>query len=163
MSEMSLMDKVQLKAAVSVSEMARMVSLSRARFYQLVGTAFPHPVYDVVTRRPIFTEELQEVCLEVRRRNCGIDGKAILFYARRTGSVVPAIKRKKRPTQPKQGRYVEIVEGVRALGLTTVTPAQVEAAVCARYNGGIERVAMIEVIRAVFLDLKRQNSADNVR
>ena len=34
---------VEIKAAVSVAEMARMVGLSRARFYQLVGSAFPHP------------------------------------------------------------------------------------------------------------------------
>lgn len=162
MSEMSLMDKVQTKAAVSVSEMARMVGLSRARFYQLIGTAFPKPVCDAETGRPFYTEELQQVCLDVRRRNCGIDGKPVLFYARRTGSVVPTAKRKKKAIQPKQGRYAEIVEGVRALGLTTVTAAQVEAAVSARYNGGTEGVDQVEIIRAVFLDLKRQNSSDNV-
>ena len=71
------------KAAVTVAEMARMVGLSRARFYQLLGTAFPFPVYDVSTRRPAYVEEQQRVCLEVRRRNCGIDGKPVLFYARR--------------------------------------------------------------------------------
>ena len=37
---------------VSVSEMARQCGLSRARFYQLMGTTFPRPVYDVATRRP---------------------------------------------------------------------------------------------------------------
>lgn len=156
------MDKVQTKAAVSVSEMARMVGLSRARFYQLQSTAFPKPVYDAETGRPFYNEELQQVCLEVRRRNCGIDGKPILFYARRTGSVVPTTKRKKKPTQPKQSRYAEIVEGVRALGLTTVTAAQVEEAVGARYKLGTDGVDQVEIIRAVFLDLKRQNSSDNV-
>jgi hypothetical protein len=156
------MDKVQLKAAVSVSEMARMVGLSRARFYQLVGTAFPKPVYDPETGRPFYTEELQQVCLDVRRRNCGIDGKPVLFYARRTGPVVPTAKRRKKSPLPKQSRYAEIVEGVRALGLTTVTAAQVEAVVSARYNAGTEGVDQVEIIRAVFLDLKRQNSSDNV-
>ena len=74
---------VETKVAVTVAEMARMVGLSRARFYQLLGSAFPLPVYDVSTRRPYFVEEMQRVCLEVRRRNCGIDGKPILFYCRR--------------------------------------------------------------------------------
>ena len=74
---------VETKAAVTVAEMARMVGLSRARFYQLMGTAFPSPVYDVATRRPHFDEDQQKDCLEVRRRNCGIDGKPILFYCRR--------------------------------------------------------------------------------
>ncbi len=63
------------KAAVSVAEMARMVALSQQRFYQLVGSAFPHPVYDVATKRPFCTEELQAICLQVRLRNFGIDGR----------------------------------------------------------------------------------------
>ena len=66
---------VEIKQAVTVSEMARMVGLSRARFYQLIGSAFPFPVYNVSTKRPFFDESLQTICLEVRRRNCGIDGK----------------------------------------------------------------------------------------
>ena len=37
---------VEVKSAVTVSEMARMVGLSRARFYQLIGTAFPYPLYN---------------------------------------------------------------------------------------------------------------------
>ena len=62
-----------LKAAVTVTEMARMVGLSRARFYQLVNEGvFPPPVYSVRTRRPIYVEDLQKVCLEVRHRNCGV-------------------------------------------------------------------------------------------
>ena len=74
--------QVETKAAVSVAEMARMMGLSRARFYQLTKAgAFPPPVYHLLTRRPIYPEELQLVCLDVRRRNCGIDGKPILFCA----------------------------------------------------------------------------------
>ena len=63
--------------------MARMVGLSRSRFHQLIGTTFPWPLYSVSTRRPFYDEELQKCCLEVRRRNCGIDGKPVLFYSRR--------------------------------------------------------------------------------
>ena len=73
----------QPKAVVSVAEMSRMVGLSRARFYQLIGTTFPPPLYTEATRRPFYDEALQSVCLEVRRRNCGVDGKPVLFYARR--------------------------------------------------------------------------------
>ena len=36
-------------------------------------------------RRPFYHEELQAVCLDVRRRNCGIDGKPVLFYCPATG------------------------------------------------------------------------------
>jgi hypothetical protein len=55
--------QIMTKTVVSVSEMAAMVGLSRARFYQLQGTAFPIPVYDVATRRPVYTEDMQMVCL----------------------------------------------------------------------------------------------------
>jgi len=45
------------KSIVSISGMARMVGLSRARFYQLVGTTFPWPLYDIATRRPFYGEK----------------------------------------------------------------------------------------------------------
>ena len=48
-----------LRAVGSVSEMARMVGLSRQRFYQLQGTAFPEPLRDSGTNRPFYDEELQ--------------------------------------------------------------------------------------------------------
>jgi hypothetical protein len=154
--------EIQTKTVVSVTEMARMVGLSRARFYQLQGTKLPMPVYDVATRRPVYTEELQLICLEVRRRNCGIDGKPILFYARRSGTMASVPKARRKPTPTKASQYAEIVEGVKALGLTSVTTAQVEAAMSVRYKSGTAGVDQGEVIRAVFLDLKRQYSADNV-
>jgi site-specific recombinase XerD len=59
---------VELKAAVTVAEMARMLGMSRSRFYQLIGKAFPQPSRDE-GGRPFFDEEGQKVCLEVRRRN----------------------------------------------------------------------------------------------
>jgi len=52
------------KAAVSVSEMARIVGLSRSRFYGLVNEGvFPPPVYDLRTRRPFYDLDLQQRCL----------------------------------------------------------------------------------------------------
>src|SRR5258708_30251295 len=87
----------ETKVAGSVAELAQMCGLSRSRFYQLIGTAFPQPERQPETGRPIYTEELQRVCLEVRRRNCGIDGKPVLFYAPRL-STTPA---KPKPPKPK--------------------------------------------------------------
>ena len=51
---MSKMDQ-QTKSVVSVAEMARMVGLSRQRFYQLLGKTFPFPLYRIATRRPFYT------------------------------------------------------------------------------------------------------------
>ena len=53
------------KCVVSVLEMASMVGLSRQRFYQLMGSAFPWPLYSTTTKRPFYSEEMQRICLEV--------------------------------------------------------------------------------------------------
>src|SRR5436309_15362530 len=85
----------ETKAVVTVSEMARMCGLSRARFYQLQKAGvFPAPTYQA--GRPVYTEGQQQVCLEVRRRNRGVNGEPVLFYARRR--VIEPDKRKKRST-----------------------------------------------------------------
>ena len=121
---------------VSISEMARQCGLSRARFYQLMGTTFPWPVYDVSTRRPCYTDELQQLCLEVRRRNCGIDGKPVLFYSKRIG--MPAKKpRKVKPTVARDDANLDILDGLRSLGLTTATMPQVAAAVKELFPRGV--------------------------
>jgi hypothetical protein len=141
---------------VSVSEMARQCGLSRSRFYQLVGTAFPFPVYDTASRRPFYTDELQQVCLEVRQRNCGIDGKPVMFYARRIGK--PVLVRRRRPSE---NAHADLLDDLRALGLTATT-AQITTAVKDLFPEGMVKVDRGEVLRTVFLHLKRQNSADNV-
>jgi hypothetical protein len=134
------------KAVVSISEMARMVGLSRARFYQLIGTAVPWPIYDVATRR----------------RNVGIDGKAILFYARRTGGAPMPMPKPKKAKPPKDDRHDELLDGLRSLGLTTATTAQVAEAVKELYPHGVDGTNHGEVLRTVFLHLRRRNSSDNV-
>src|ERR1700675_2313271 len=94
-------EQIETKAAVTVAEMARMCGLSRSRFYQLIGTAFPQPERQPETARPIYTEAQQQVCLEVRRRNCGIEGKPILFYSRRLGTTPSKPRRSKPKLEPK--------------------------------------------------------------
>jgi len=152
----------ETKAAVTVAEMARMCSLGRSRFYQLIGSAFPEPTRDD-RGRPYYTAEQQAVCLEVRRRNCGIDGRPILFYAPRRTAPAPVVRRRAKPTLPPMNRYSEIVEGIRCLGLTSVTTADVDAAVRRLFPAGTDGVDPGEIIRAVFLSVKRQDRPDNVR
>ncbi len=150
------------KTAVSVAEMARMVGLSRARFYQLQKAGiFPQPERDDVTGRPFYTQELQKVCLEVRRRNCGVNGKPILFYSARRQSITPSRPRKAK-AMPKADQHSELVESLQTLGLANVTSAQVDVAVKEVFPQGTAGVAEAEVVRAVFLHLKRRDSADNV-
>jgi len=153
------------KAAVSVTEMARMVGLSRARFYQLVkkGT-FPPADQDSATNRPCFFEEKQRQILEARRRNCGVDGKPILFYCRRNDA-----GQKRSTSRPTIGKvkevvkkYTDLIDGLAGLNVTA-TVAQVEPLVKELFPIGTDGVDPGEVIRAVFLRIQRQNSGDKQR
>ena len=53
--------------------------------------------------------------------------------------------------------------GLNALGLTTATAAQVQRITEELYPKGTAAIDHAEVLRAVFLRLRSQNSADKVR
>ncbi len=151
------------KAVVSVSEMARMVRLSRARFYQLVRAgSFPQPDREPATGRPCYFEENQRRCLEVRRRNLGIDGKPVLFYARRRDSKAQRLKPSKPKLAAQRGDLVALVDGLNALGLTTATAAEVERLVGELYPQGTEGLDRGQVLKQVFLEIRRRNSSEGV-
>jgi len=141
-----------------------MVGLSRARFYQLIGTAFPHPVYNVSTRRPFFDEDLQKVCLEVRRRNCGIDGRPVLFYSRRLDLPLPKkqISTGRSASPTRTTKHKNLIEGLKGLGLSGITDQQVEAALVKLYPNGTDSVDEATLLRAIFVDLMRQDRHHNV-
>src|SRR5258708_21358520 len=142
----------QTKSVVSVAEMARMCALSRARFYQLMNEGiFPPPLYDVTTRRPFFTEEMQIVCVEVRRRNCGINGKPVLFYSpRHPLGQQPKPVRKPTATKPEREKHAELIDGLNALGLESITVGQVDSVVQTLFPNGVEKLGAGEIIRRVF-------------
>jgi hypothetical protein len=136
--------------------MARMVGLSRARFYELIECGvFPHPVYCVSTRRPHYDEKLQETCLTVRRKNLGVNGRPVLFYSRGHRPPTPAVRPSKPPVaKPKPtAAHADLIDGLGALGLVA-TPAQVGEAVAALYPAGVGGTDRGQVLRAVFLRLK---------
>jgi DNA-binding transcriptional MerR regulator len=150
----------ETKAVVSVSEMARMVGLSRARFYQLQKEGyFPSPDRDAESGKPFYTEEQQRVVLEVRRRNFGVNGKKILFYAARRPTAETARPRpeKAKDRVPKADQHRDLVEGLKGLQLHNVTSAQVDAALKKVFPQGTAGISETEVVRKVFLHLKRQN------
>lgn len=151
-------DKNEGKAAVSVTEMARMVGLSRQRFHQLVKSGvFVPPLYDEDTKRPYYDAELQKSCLEVRRRNCGVNGKPVLFYSRGPRPSAPSRPAKKKPVQRDEGKHADLIDGLKGLGLTSVTVAQVDTVVIELYPGGTTGVTPADLLRAVFLRLQRKN------
>jgi hypothetical protein len=160
---------VERKEAMSVSEMARAVRLSRTRFYQLVRAGvFPPPSRDEQTGRPFYTREQQDACLAVRQRNCGINGRTVLFYSAR--SLTPC----GRPARPAQRRKAaperstispelsDLVHGLRQLGVEKARPEQVREALAMEFPSGRDGCDPGEVLRAVFRRLTCQDSHDNV-
>src|SRR5437763_286292 len=107
------------QSVVSVCEMARLCQLSRSRFYELIGSSImPAPVYDVRTRRPMFTTELQAECLRVRSSNIGINGQFIMFYARRTDATTAPARRTRSTAAPVRASNEgmgELVDALRSL------------------------------------------------
>jgi hypothetical protein len=150
----------ETKAVVTVSEMARMCYLSRARFYQLMKAGvFPAPAYR--GGRPVYTEEQQQVCLEVRRKNRGINGEPVLFNARRRSIECAKRKRRADPLPAKNKDIASLLDGLNVLGLTTATAAQVVEVTKQLFPQGTAGLDQAEVLRAVFLLLKRRNAGGN--
>jgi len=159
------------KAKVTVVEIAGMLGLSRSRFYQLVDAGvFPPPSKDEMTHRPFYDMEGQRACLEVRRRCRGINGKPILFYARRR-PLKPTLERSpssSRSPRAREGEGVNppsaraqshiLIDRLRQLGLVDLTEARISSAVYACFPGGIGSVPEHDVLRAVFRHLARENS-----
>ena len=149
----------ELRQAVSVTEMARMLSLSRARLYGLVKEGvFCPPVYHLRSRRPFYPREIQAQNLAIRRNNVGANGEVVLFYSRRTAAVAP-MSRARPPRRRKSrthggSRYAEVVAALRQLGLST-SSTDVAEAVGVLYPDGIDEAETGEIIRAVFRHLRQ--------
>jgi len=148
------------KAAVSVSDMARQCGLSRSHFNLLIRSGImPQPLYSTHNRRPFYDQELQELCLRVRSTNIGADGRYVVFYVPRRVSApppTPQARMSRRAAPAAQiAENAELVEGLRALGMTDTTAAQVDAAVRACYPAGHDGIDDGEVLRELWRHLRR--------
>ena len=139
----------RLKAAVSVSEMAKLCTLSRARFYDLVQRGvFLTPIYSIATRRPFYTDTMAERNLAARQSGIGCNDEYVLFYEKKPVSSSP----QRRSSQ----RHDGLIEGLKSFGLATVTASLVVAAITICFPSGTEGTDESEVLRAVFRHLRRQ-------
>lgn len=127
------------QSIVNVTMMARMVGLSRQRFWQLANEGvFLLPVYDIRTKRPFYDENMQHTNMRVRQTNYGLNGRPILFYARRTP--VKSTQAKPQPRRSNSSKaspiHDSLVKGLKQLGLAAATSDQVEAALQKLYPAG---------------------------
>ena len=132
------------KAVVSVTEMAKMLDLSRSRFYALIQAGiFPKPARHVSCKRPFFDADLQRKCLEIRKTGVGLLEKIAIFNQKRSRSAPPNPRPKQ---QPVGEDHAEMVEALKSLGLT-VTGADVQAAIRELYPNGSAEIDQGEIIR----------------
>ncbi|MBM4103118.1 MAG: hypothetical protein FJ263_03585 [Planctomycetes bacterium] len=133
------------KSICSVSELAKKLGLSRARFYQLQKTGvFPEPVYCLYTRRPFYPIDLQERCIEIRKTGIGNNGRQIIFYNTKKTEVAA------KPKDSCDPRYTELSEALEQTGLK-ISPSKVRKAIVALYPDNWQKLEIDgKVIAAVF-------------
>ena len=70
-----------MKPYITVSQMAKDVNLSRARFYQLIASGFfPSPNTDDRCNRPYYNEASQRICHHCKDTGVGVNMKVNMFY-----------------------------------------------------------------------------------
>jgi predicted DNA-binding transcriptional regulator AlpA len=138
-----------LKAAVSVTQMCRLLKMSRSQFYWHVkrGT-FHSPLHLASNNRPYFTASMVEDNLQARESGVGVNGEYVIFYERQPTSTKTSEKKSKTD-------HSSLIDGLKALGLTTVTTEQLEAALSTCFPQGTSGQDAGAVLRSVFRHLKR--------
>ena len=140
-----------IKQIVSVTEICKMLQLSRARYYQLVNRGFfPKPLYDDRSKRPYYNLELQQKILECRHSGIGADNSFMLFYSPRKKETTSQMRKKKIDPVVK-----EMTETLESMGLET-TVKQVQQALSDIYPEGTDTVEQGVVVRELFRYLKQK-------
>ena len=139
------------KPIVSISEICKILQLSRSRYYQLVNSGFfPKPKIDDRSKRPYYDAALQKAIIECRQSGIGIDGSFMLFYSPRKKETTSRIRGKKIDSAVK-----EMTETLESMGLD-VTVEQVKQGLSEIYPDGTSEVEQGVVVRELFRCLKQK-------
>jgi hypothetical protein len=85
----------------------------------------------------------------------------VLFYARRRRTEPARPKKRADPPPARNKDIASLLDGLNALGLTTATAAQVLNVTVELFPQGTKGLDQAEVLKAMFLHLKRQNQGGN--
>ena len=131
-----------LNNVCSVAEMAAKVGLFRARFYQLQKAGvFPQPVYCIRTKRPFYSLDLQQKCIQIRKTGIGLNGQPVLFNRPRNNST---------SKDQLDRKYKELAQTLKTMGLN-VTNDRVKNAVDLLHPQGLSKQPIDEqLIRDLF-------------
>ena len=108
---------------------------------------------------PCYFEEKQRQILDARRRNCGIDGKPILFYSRRSDAGQKRQTSKCDKPSSKNSQYADLIYRL-AQAKIVVTAAQVEAVSKELFPKGIDGIDIGTVLHEIIKRFKCQNRPD---
>ena len=134
------------KQIVSITDISKMLQMSRARFYQLLEQGFfPKPLYDDRSKRPYYDLELQQKCLECRQSGIGVDGSFMLFYSSRKKETVSQIKKNKKVNP----MIKELTETLETMGLD-ISVKQVQQGLIELYPDGVGSQEQGVVVRELF-------------
>ena len=146
-----LLSESNLKAACSVTEMTKILCLSRARFYQLQKQGFfPMPIYCIKTRKPYYDKNLQKKCLQVRQFGIGYNNHPILFNAPRQDQPI-----NKKPKVDK--KFTDLADALKKMGMN-VSHTEIHQAIQTLYPDGFDHAEEGVVIRELFRFFKQGES-----
>jgi len=142
------------KAAISVSKMCQLLSMSRSQFYWHVRKGTFHAPLKLPNGRPYYNASMVEDNLKARDMGIGVNGVFVIFYER-TGDTAA------KPAAPPKLKtdYSDLMSSLQALGLVGLTTAIVEKAVCECYPKGTTSQDEQDILRTVFRHLKRSGTA----
>ena len=144
---------IRIRSAMSVSSLCRLLKMSRSQFYLHVSRGTFHtPLRLTTTGRPYFTASMAEEIITARETGIGCNGEYVLFYERLSQSPKPS---KKKPSP----NHAELIESLEELGLRDLTNEKVEAALASTFPGGVVEEEPGNVLRRLFVTLKRSGSA----
>ena len=151
-----------MRQATSVTEMARLVRLSRSRFYQLMDLGiFPQPMRHPRTKRPYFDHEQQAQCEAVRASGRGVNGEPVLFATmlRRSKKSEDVVKRPRGEQRGNECSIVdEIVHGLIGLGKPAVSREAIKTALVESYPSGYADVDAPTLLTTVYRWLRRREA-----
>jgi len=159
---------IGLPPYINMSNMAKLLNLSRSRLYQLIDQGILlKPVYLSANKRPVYTKEMAMRNIEVKNSNVGINGKVIMFYTART-LTTPAKSKKavKKSTDQKtvsSGKHADLIDALESLGLEDITSSQIDSAIHKCFPDGTKNVTDDDILTEIFRHLKCRNSEHKPR
>ena len=136
-----------LKAAISVSAQCRLLKMSRSQFYWHVKRATFHAPLKLQNGRPYITAAMADDNRRARETGVTVSGEYVIFYERQPTSTKIGIKKFKND-------LTALLDGLKALGLGTITNQQLESALTICFPDGTSGHDDNVILKRVYRHLK---------